>query len=79
MPQLIVRRLEKTVVDRLRRRAASRGVSTEEEHRKILREELLGRAVATRPTFKEYLQRIPQAGREDDFARPRSRHRPTRL
>ena len=42
MAQLIVRKLEDPVVQRLREEAAKYGVSVEEAHRRILRQALLG-------------------------------------
>jgi len=44
MPQLIVRQIEDRVVKKLKQQAGAHGVSMEEEHRRILRESLLGRA-----------------------------------
>jgi plasmid stability protein len=43
MAQLIVRRLEKEVVQKLREQAAKYGVSMEEQHRRILRKKLLAK------------------------------------
>ena len=40
MAQLLVRKLEASVVRRLRARAAREGISAEEAHRRILRESL---------------------------------------
>ncbi len=60
MPQLVVRNIEETVVRKLRTRAAREGVSMEEEHRRILREALLGRKKRG-ATFADYLVSIPQA------------------
>ena len=47
MSQLLVRNVPKTLVKKLKQRAADHGVSAEEEHRRILREELM------RPVNKE--------------------------
>ena len=47
MAQLIVRNLEDSVVKALRERAASKGRSTEAEHREILREALVKIRLAT--------------------------------
>lgn len=74
MAQLIVRRVEDAVVKTLRRRAAERGVSMEEEHRRILRSTLLRRG-RDGADLKVYLDRIPPVGTDEDFARPRSRRR----
>lgn len=68
MPQLIVRQIEDRVVKRLKAQAGRHGVSTEEEHRCILREALLGKA-ARRPSFKEYLLRMPELGPDKLFER----------
>ena len=40
----------------------------EEEHRRILREALLGKAVK-RPSFKDALLAMPNVGDDKDFAR----------
>lgn len=54
MPQLLVRDIPLTLVQKLKRRAAQHGVSAEEEHRRILRD-----ALATKrgddPTLIEFL------------------------
>jgi antitoxin FitA len=68
MPQLIVRQIEDRVVKRLKQRAGRHGVSMEEEHRRILREALLGKA-AKRPSFKEYLLQMPDVGPDELFER----------
>lgn len=41
MARLLVRDLDKKIVDRLKERAKLHGISTEEEHRRILNEALL--------------------------------------
>jgi plasmid stability protein len=64
MAQLVVRNVEDAVAERLRKRAARNGVSTEEEHRRILRE-----AVSPRVDFKTLLSAIPGVGRDEDFDR----------
>ena len=61
MAQLIVRQVEDKVVRKLKMLAGLHGVSMEEEHRRILREALLGKA-ASRPSFKEFLSSMPSAG-----------------
>ena len=50
MAQLIVRNIDKAIVDSLRARAAKHGRSSEAEHREILREALLERPAATSST-----------------------------
>jgi plasmid stability protein len=68
MSQLIVRQIEEQVVRKLKRQAGRHGVSMEEEHRRILRDALLGNA-AKRPSFKEALLAMPGAGDDQDFER----------
>ena len=75
MGQLLVRNLEETVVKRLRQRAARRGFSMEEEHRRILRKALLDEAAANRKTFKQHLLEMPDTGEDADFRRPKARQR----
>lgn len=68
MPQLIVRQVEENLVKKLKARAGLHGVSMEEEHRRILREALLGK-VANRPPFKEFLLTMPEFGPDSTFER----------
>ena len=68
MSQLIVRQIEEKVVKKLKQQAGAHGVSMEEEHRRILRESLLGKS-GKRPSFKEYLRQMPNVGDDADFER----------
>ena len=68
MPQLIVRKVEERLVKKLKARAGLHGVSMEEEHRRILREALLGKA-RNRPSFKEFLLSMPNVGNDSAFKR----------
>ena len=70
MPQLIVRQIEEKVVSKLKKRAGQHGVSMEEEHRRIVREALF-RKPKTKPSFKEYLLQMPDAGSDELFERNR--------
>ena len=70
MPQLIVRRIEEKVVKKLKQQAGARGVSMEEEHRRILRESLLGKS-AGRLSLKAYLLQFPDVGSDHLFERQR--------
>ena len=79
MAQLLVRRIDESVVARLRRRAARHGVSVEEEHRRILREALLPAVGKGAMTFKEYLMEMPQGGDDAVFERPPAKLRRVRL
>ncbi len=68
MSQLIVRQIESQVVKKLKERAGQHGVSMEEEHRRILREALLGNS--RKPSsFKASLLAMPNVGADEDFAR----------
>ncbi len=68
MPQLIVRQIEEKVVKKLKEQAGQHGVSMEEEHRRILRDALLGKA-RRKPSFKEFLLSMPNVGEDKDFER----------
>jgi antitoxin FitA len=78
MPQLIVRQIEEKVVKKLKQQAGAHGVSMEEEHRRILREALLGRSKKS-PSFKEFLLSMPNVGGDEDFARGPQLERPVKL
>ena len=54
MAQLLVRDLDSSLVNRLKRRAADHGVSAEEEHRRILKEVLM-RPPQQKPSLIEFL------------------------
>jgi len=77
MAQLIVRNLEAELVRELKVRAARQNRSAEAEHREILREALRSRDVGE--SLKQLLSEMPEAGTDEDFARPRERGRRTRL
>ncbi len=74
MPQLIVRQIEEIVVKKLKASAGLHGVSTEEEHRQILRKVLLGKG-AKQPSLKEHLLNMPNAGPDSVFSRIHDRGR----
>lgn len=76
MAQLIVRNIDKAIVDSLRARAAKHGRSSEAEHREILREALLERPAGD---FKQHLLAMPYDGHDSDFRIPRKRGRRVRL
>jgi plasmid stability protein len=69
MPQLLVRDLEEKVVRKLKQRAGEHGISTEEEHRRILREALFPEQKKDRPSFMEHLMSMPDVGSDDVFER----------
>ena len=68
MSQLIVRQIEEKVFKKLKQQAGEHGVSMEEEHRRILRESLLGKA-ARGKSFKDALLAMPNVGKDEDFER----------
>jgi antitoxin FitA len=78
MPQLLVRNVEDKVVSKLKQQAGQHGISMEEEHRRILREALLG-SLKKRPSLKEYLFQMPDVGPDELFARNRDRGRNVEL
>ena len=78
MPQLIVRQIEEKVVKKLKQQAGDHGVSMEEEHRRILREALLGTS-KRKPSFKDYLLAMPNVGADKDFERGPQIERPVEL
>jgi len=78
MPQLIVRQIEEKVVKKLKEQAGAHGVSMEAEHRRILREALLGKA-ARGLSFKDALLAMPDVGDDKDFERAPQIERPLQL
>jgi plasmid stability protein len=76
MASLIVRNIEKSVVLKLKQRAAKSGVSTEEEVRRILRGSVaptrkLKSKARPKMTLLEYLCTMPNVGKDSDFRIPR--------
>jgi plasmid stability protein len=78
MPQLIVRQIEEKVVKKLKEQAGAHGVSMEAEHRRILREALLGKGTR-KLSFKEALLAMPEVGEDKDFERAPQIERPVQL
>jgi antitoxin FitA len=78
MPQLIVRKIEENVVRKLKQQAGRHGISTEEEHRRILRKSLLGKRVK-RMSFKQALLAMPNVGKDEDFRSGSQLSRPIEL
>lgn len=76
MAQLIVRDIDKVLVDLLKRRAAAHGRSAEAEHREILRTVLQPRPSVS---LKDHLLAMPDVGEDSDFAIKRSPTRRVRL
>ncbi|MCB1125346.1 MAG: DNA-binding protein [Verrucomicrobiae bacterium] len=78
MPQLLVRKLDENVVKKLKQLAGQHGVSMEEEHRRILREALLGPG-GGRQSFRDFLLSMPDVGEDADFQRAPQIPRPVEL
>jgi plasmid stability protein len=77
MAQLLVRDLDDALVSALKKRAAARGVSTEEEHRRILHEALARTEV--KPTLIEFLlSPVGEIAPEIELELHRSREMETR-
>ncbi len=66
MAQLMVRNLDEAVVRALKKRAARRQRSAEQEHREILEQVLLG---PRRRSLAQVLAAMPAVGEDRDFAR----------
>ena len=72
MAQLMVRNLDEAVVRALKRRAAQRNRSAEQEHREILEQAVLG---PKRRPLAAVLAAIPDVGDDEDFVRQRTDRR----
>jgi antitoxin FitA len=70
--QLIVRDVDESIVDALKKRAAARRLSTEALHRQILQEAV---SPYRRRTLAEALAQMPNVGEDTDFDRHASRSR----
>ena len=66
MANLVVRNLDRSIVQALKKRAVRHGRSAEAEHRSILE---LALARTRRRTFAQALAAMPNVGRDADFAR----------
>jgi len=72
MAQLMVRNLPEELVVALKRRAAKRNRSAEQEHREILKAALRG---PRRKALAEVLADIPNVGEDEDFVRQQADRR----
>ena len=73
MAQLLVRGIDDSLVQKLKRRASAHGVSAEEEHRRILKE-ILTRQSGENPSLIEFLSSTENAVEPDvelDLSRSR--------
>ena len=66
MANLVVRNLDRSIVQALKKRAVRHGRSAEAEHRSILEAALVR---TRRKTFAQVLRTMPNVGRDADFAR----------
>lgn len=66
MANLIVRNLDPSIVEALKKRAARNGRSPEAEHRAILESAL---HCTRRRGFTKALEAMPNVGQDEDFAR----------
>ncbi len=77
MPQILIRKLDESIVRKLRTKAAADGVSAEEEARRILRRSLIGDAPAV--SLIDFLRTMPDVDDDRIFERPRSKPRKVAL
>jgi plasmid stability protein len=77
VPQILIRRLDQQVVRRLRAKAASDGISAEEEARRILRRSLVGEVPAM--PLIDFLRTMPDVGDGRIFRRPKRTPRNVKL
>jgi plasmid stability protein len=66
MANLVVRNIDDDIVKMLKFRAGKRGISAEAEHRQILKDALLA---SPKKSFSQILAKMPNVGRDSDFAR----------
>jgi len=66
MANLVVRNLDQSIVNALKKRAAQHGRSAEAEHRILLEELLL---LPKKKSFAEALATMPNVGQDEDFER----------
>ncbi len=71
MAQLLVRNIPDSLVKALKMRAAEHGVSAEEEHRRILAEQLRVGKEEKSHDFKTHLSALFEAEEDVSFERPR--------
>lgn len=74
MAQILIRKLEDSVVRKLRAKAAAEGISAEEKARRILRQSLTNDA--PKMSLIDYIRTMPDIGEDDSiFQRPKSKQR----
>ena len=73
MAQILIRKLDESVVRKLRAKAAAEGVSAEEEARRILRKSLTGDSPVM--SLTDFLRTMPEGEDDSIFERPKSKQR----
>ena len=75
MSQLLVRNIPESLVKKLKRRAVEHGLSTEEEHRQILKEVLLHpEEKSAQPyTLFDHIRKLGEIAPDFEFGRKRRR------
>ena len=77
MHQILIRKLDGAIIRKLRAKAATDGVSAEEEARRILRRSLVG-DVPSMPLI-DFLRTMPDVGDDRIFTRPKRKPRKVAL
>ena len=77
MPQILIRRLDQHILRKLRAKAASDGISVEEEARRILRRSLVGEVPDM--SLIDFLRTMPDVGDGRIFRRPKRKQRKVKL
>ena len=77
MPQILIRKLDESLVRKLRAKATAEGVSAEEEARRILRRSLTGDAPVM--SLIDFLRTMPDIEDDRIFERPVGRKRKVAL
>ena len=80
MSQLLVRKIPESLVKKLKRRAVEHGVSTEEEHRQILKAALAQPApVKKKRTLYDAFRELGKIAPDFDFVQERKRWKPRKI
>jgi plasmid stability protein len=77
MPQILIRKLDESVVCKLRAEAAAAGISAEEAARRILRKSLIGDS--PKKSLIDFLRTMPEVDDDSLFARSKRKSRPVKL
>ena len=77
MAQILIRRLDEHVIQKLRAKAATDGVSAEEEARRILRRSIVGEVPAM--SLIDFIRTMPEVGDGRIFRRPKRKPRKVKL